>query len=94
MSPIGLVVDTVSMEGDRVLVSAHPISLDAACTGCGQRSARIHSRYERQLQDLPAHGRCVRLQVQVRRFRCGNAACKRQIFGELNRPGFVGGSNS
>jgi transposase len=87
MSPIGLVVDTVSIEGDRVLVSAHPISLDAACTGCGQRSARIHSRYERQLQDLPAHGRCVRMQVQVRRFRCGNAACKRQIFGELLGPG-------
>ena len=54
LSPVGLVVDTVSIEGDRVLVSAHPISLDAACTGCGQRSARIHSRYERQLQDLPA----------------------------------------
>jgi hypothetical protein len=56
MSPVGLVVDTVSIEGDRVLVSAHPISPDAACTGCGQRSARIHSHYERQLQDLPAHG--------------------------------------
>jgi len=69
------------------VVSAHPISPDAECTGCGQRSARIHSRYERQLQDLPAHGRCVRFRVQVRRFRCSNAACKRQIFGELLRPG-------
>jgi transposase len=83
ISPVGLVVDTVSIEGDRVVVSAHPIALDAVCTGCGQRSARIHSRYERQLQDLPAHGRCVRFRVQVRRFRCGNTACKRQIFGEL-----------
>lgn len=87
MSPVGLVVDTVSIEGDRVLVSAHPMSPDAACTGCGQRSVRIHSRYERQLQDLPAHGRCVRFRVQVRRFRCGNSACKRQIFGELLGPG-------
>jgi transposase len=83
MSPVGLMVDTVSIESDRVLVGAHPIALDAACTGCGQRSARIHSHYERQLQDLPAHGRCVRFRVQVRRFRCGNTACKRQIFVEL-----------
>jgi transposase len=83
MSPVGLMVDTVSIEGDRLVVCAHPIAVDAACTGCGQRSARIHSHYERQLQDLPAHGRCVRFRVQVRRFRCGNAACKRQIFGEL-----------
>jgi transposase len=87
MSPVGLMVDAVSVEGDRVLVSAHPSAVDAACTGCGHRSGRIHSHYIRKLQDLPAHGRCVRFQVQVRRFRCANAACKRQIFGELLGPG-------
>jgi transposase len=35
------------------------------------------------LLDLPSHGRCVRLHVQVRRFRCGNAGCGRKIFGEV-----------
>ena len=35
-------VDTVSIEDDRVLVRAHPVALDATCTGCGHRSARIH----------------------------------------------------
>jgi len=87
ISPVGLVVDTVWIEGERVVVGAHPIAVDAACTSCGQRSARVHSHYERQLQDLPAHGRGVQLRVQVRRFRCGNAACKRRIFGELLGPG-------
>ena len=83
VSPVGLVVDTVSIEGERVVVSAHPIAVDAACTGCGQISARVHSHYERQLQDLPAHGRGVQLRIRVRRFRCGNAACNCRIFGEL-----------
>ena len=36
----------------------------------------------RRLMDLPSHGRAVHLRVQVRRFRCGNAACPRTIFGE------------
>jgi transposase len=33
--------------------------------------------------DLPSFGRSVYLRVQVRRFRCSNTGCSRQIFGEL-----------
>ena len=62
---------------------AHPSAPDAACTACGERSSQIHSRYQRRLLDLPSHGRSVRLHVQVRRFRCGNAGCGRKIFGEV-----------
>ena len=64
-------------------VLAHPIAPDAACSGCGQRSAKVHSRYARSLLDLPAHGRSVHVRVQVRRFRCGNAGCPRRIFAEV-----------
>jgi transposase len=45
-------------------------------------SRRIHSRYERVLADLPAHGRRVRIRLQVRRFRCVERACPRRIFAE------------
>src|SRR4051794_22690918 len=83
VSPAGLVIDRVTTEADHLLVIAHPIAPDAACTACGERSAQILSRYERRLMDLPSHGQCVRLRVQVRRFRCGNAGCGRKIFGEV-----------
>ncbi len=82
VSPAGLAIDQVTTEADRLLIAAHPVARDAACTECGQRSGQVHSRYERRLLDLPSHGRAVHLRVQVRRFRCGNAACPRRIFGE------------
>ena len=82
MSPAGLVIDAVTTEADRLLVIAHPVTLEAACPECGKRSGRVHSRYNRRLMDLPPHGRAVHLRIQVRRFRCGNADCPRIIFGE------------
>jgi transposase len=54
----------------------------APCPLCGQPSARPHSRYVRRLADLPCHDRSVRLQVEVRRFFCANADCRRRIFAE------------
>jgi transposase len=46
----------------------------------------IHSRYERFLADLPAHGRRVQLRVQVRRFRCAWVGCNQKIFAERLDP--------
>jgi hypothetical protein len=57
VSPAGLVVDTVTTETDRIMITAHPRAQDAACPGCGMTSAQIHSHYERRLLDLPSHGR-------------------------------------
>jgi transposase len=83
VSPAGLVIDRVTSEADHLLVIVHPTALDAACTACGERSSQINSRYERRLLNLPSQGRLVRLQVQVRRFRCRNVGCARKIFGEV-----------
>ena len=82
MSPAGLVIDTVTTETDRILIAAHSAARDAACPDCGMTSARVDSRYERRLLDLPSHRRTVHLRIQVRRFRCGNRDCQRRICGE------------
>jgi transposase len=55
---------------------------EAECPLCHGRSARIHSRYVRQVADLPWMGCAVRLEVHVRRFFCLNQECARQIFTE------------
>jgi transposase len=60
----------------------------AACPLCGGDTRRVHSRYTRQLNDLPCLGRCVRLQVAVRRFVCPQSDCPRRIFAE-RLPGFA-----
>jgi transposase len=54
----------------------------AACPLCGQSSTRPHSRYTRRLADMPCHDQPVRLHVEVRRFFCANADCRRRIFAE------------
>ena len=68
-------------DGGLQLVS-RPRPRGSACPTCGRRSRRVHSRYWRTLADLPCDGHAVTLRVQVRRFRCWNAACGRQTFAE------------
>ncbi len=82
ISPAGLVIDGISLEAGRMLISAHPGAAGGVCPDCGLASTRVHSRYIRRLADLPAQGHVVRLNIQVRRFRCDNADCERRIFGE------------
>jgi len=48
---------------------------EAACSGCGVMSRRVHSSYQRQLADTASDGREVLIRLQARRFFCGNAAC-------------------
>jgi transposase len=52
------------------------------CPSCSQPSERVHSRYQRTLADLPWADFQVRLEVRVRKFFCGNAACHQRIFTE------------
>ena len=54
----------------------------AECPLCGARSRRIHSRYDRQVADLPCAGKQIRLRVITRRFVCEVPHCRRQIFAE------------
>ena len=54
----------------------------SACPDCGASSKRVHSRYRRQLADLPIAGRPVRLELLVRRFFCDEILCGRRIFNE------------
>lgn len=57
-------------------------SAEAACPLCHRSSTRIHSRYVRQIADLPWMGCAVHLELHVRRFFCPNKACARVIFTE------------
>ena len=54
----------------------------AACPLCGQTSQTLHSRYARGVHDLPVGDRSVKLTIEARKFKCGNAACERKVFCE------------
>jgi transposase len=72
----------VSAAGGSVHVLARTCASEAACTACGVVSRRVHSSYQRQLADTASGGQEVLIDLQVRRFFCGNPMCARTTFAE------------
>ncbi len=68
-------------EKSLIHIKLSAVQQEVGCPMCGQMS-RIHSRYQRQVADLPWAGIPVRLSLYVRRFFCKNCHCQRQIFTE------------
>lgn len=69
-------------EPNKVVLVARPKAEASCCPACGCESRRLHSHYMRRISDLPWHGRIVEIQLQSRRFRCGNRQCSQRIFTE------------
>src|SRR5437588_4249852 len=78
----GLHIERVTASAIELLVEVVSSSLKACCPLCGEQAWRIHSRYTRQVADLPCVGQHVTLLLTVRKFFCPNPACPRKIFAE------------
>ncbi len=57
----GFSIEHVSIADGIIVVQAHTQRTSGTCPDCAHLSSRIHSRYQRQLADLPWSGRIVRL---------------------------------
>jgi transposase len=66
----------------RLVMVLRPVGEESQCPGCGQASRRVHSRYKRQLSDLPWEGVPVKIELRVRRFFCSTDGCSQRIFTE------------
>src|SRR5262249_26596113 len=80
--PDRLQLTCLSADADTITLTVCTTGPIASCPLCGTPSARIHSRYQRSLTDLPWQGIPVCVRLQVRRFVCEQAACPRRIFTE------------
>jgi transposase len=78
----GLDLGQIEDLGGSVRIMARTRGGPAACHGCGTASAQVHDRYRRRLHDVPCGGRPVRVELEVRRFRCARAACPVMTFAE------------
>jgi len=76
----GLQVDRIENLENAVLITARSRAADATCRRCGLSSSRVNSRYRRRLHDLAAGGRPVLIDLEVRRFFCGNPECELRTF--------------
>ena len=81
--PSGLIIESVSdLSYSLIILAVRSEGGVARCPLCGARSRRIHSRYDRQVADLPCAGKEIRLRVTTRRFICEVPHCRRRIFAE------------
>jgi transposase len=76
-------VASVDTAGPVVVVHARTRSEEAsACSGCGNLSDWVHSRYTRRLADTAVGGRPARIELEVRRLYCENSLCPKATFAE------------
>jgi len=80
--PKHLFLRLLVQEQDAIRAVVATTASQAACPVCGHPSVRVHSRYTRQLADLPWHGVPLRLELHLRRFFCDQPNCPRRIFAE------------
>src|SRR2546430_11785106 len=78
----GLSIERVTVSANELLVQVLSSSPKACCPLCGAQAERIHSRYTRQVADLPCVGRHVTLLLTVRRFFCPTSTCPGAIFAD------------
>lgn len=54
----------------------------AKCPACGTESNKIHSKYRREIADLPISQYKVKLMIEVKKYTCSNPKCSRKRFAE------------
>ncbi|CAA9449759.1 MAG: hypothetical protein AVDCRST_MAG14-768 [uncultured Rubrobacteraceae bacterium] len=72
----GLRLEDATIETGSVSLTLASTSLPASCPVRGQKTARLHSRYQRTVTDLPWGGWRVRLLLFIRKFRCAEPGCR------------------
>jgi transposase len=78
-----VVLDEVRALGrGRLVLVLRSAGEESRCPACAQSSRRVHSRYSRQLKDLPWEGIPVGIELRVRRFFCDVGDCAQHIFTE------------
>jgi transposase len=75
-------VERIERRGNRVIIRGHTIDTDAVCPRCDSRAERVHSRYERRVDDAAIGGRPTLIRLRVRRFFCDNENCATRTFAE------------
>lgn len=72
----------IDLDNHRLSLTVSSTQTVVPCPICGSLSGRIHSRYQRTLTDLPCLHFSMSLLVEVCKFFCLNAECRRRIFTE------------
>ena len=67
---------------DQIILSVSSSKATAPCPYCGQTSAKVHSMYQREIQDIPMQDKQTILLLNTRKMFCTNSECNHKTFTE------------
>ena len=70
------------LKGQNIIMEIGSTVKSLRCPYCGIISHKVHSRYQRDIQDLPIQGKHVVLLVTTRKMFCSNPGCQNKTFSE------------
>lgn len=72
------------LKQDAVVFHIQSVKRELACPFCGAKTTRVHSTYQREIQDLPIQDKQVILLVTTRKMFCDNPDCSHKTFSEIH----------
>lgn len=79
---INVRVERVSDSSGGLVVEAVSTSRPGRCPDCRKQARRVHSSYQRSLDERPLGSRRVVVRLRVRRYFCDRRSCSRRTFVE------------
>jgi len=67
---------------DAFVIYAESVKDNAICPYCGELSDKVHSQYQRKMQDLPIQGKKSRIILFNKKYFCLNKECRHKTFAE------------
>ena len=78
-------LDKYNVKKDLVVFYISSSNKELVCPYCGATSHRVHSFYDREIQDLPMQNKKVILLVKTRKMFCDNKDCTKRTFSERHK---------
>jgi hypothetical protein len=77
-----LYLDSFHLTAKIICLTVVSLQAETLCPACRLGSQRVHSRYRRQVADVPCAGIPVQWTITAKRFFCANADCPKTTFVE------------
>lgn len=73
---------SVEEANDTIVFNAISTVKNKVCPYCGQTSTSMHSKFKRNVQDLPLNGKTAYISIENKIMRCRNTECEYNTFSE------------
>ena len=67
---------------DKIVIKVYSNKQSVSCPYCKKESTRVHSVYQREIQDIPLHNKQTILLLSTRKMFCDNQKCTHRTFSE------------